>query len=208
MQKILLILGLTTGLLLFQPALSRAGELSDTVAANASKEENSFFSSCQPELSGSHRPKFQGNAACDFQKVRWGMSPSEVEAVMGSRPTRHDTNRKSGVYRMGYKDTDLFGVKIWTIYSFTDDRLWGAGYAKDYAADGEFEIIASEALAYYGKVEPLVENNSTEYQWETEGSRIYLRLTDDPRLGKRIFFNYISEELAPEPVIRRNSSIP
>ena len=90
------------------------------------------------------------------------------------------------------------------MYSFIDEQLWGAGYAKDYAAEEEFEIIASEALAQYGNVEPQIENNTTEYQWELERTKISLRLTDDPRMGKRIAFNYISKELTPEPVTQRN----
>ncbi|MBQ4133852.1 MAG: hypothetical protein IJD04_09015 [Desulfovibrionaceae bacterium] len=199
MRKVLFILGLSVFLLVCPPL--PGANSSEGNETSVSAEPGDMFAPHQPGVSGEpavcHAPEFQEDASYDFRRVRWGMSPEEVEAVMGRRPTRHDTNRKTGVYRMGYKDEDLFGIKIWTMYSFINEKLWGAGYAKNYAEAGEFEKIAAVALECYGRVEPLVEGRNTEYKWERGDTVISLRLADDPRMGNRILFNFISRKLLP-----------
>lgn len=156
-----------------------------------------------------YMPELREDASYDFRKVRWGMSPAEVEAAEGKKFTRHDTNSKSGVYRIGYKDVDLFGVDIWLVYSFVNDQLWGAGYAKDYAKQEEFDLIAAKALEYYGDTELFEEGSTREYEWaQGEDTQIILRHVDDSRKGHRIFFNFTCESLSPDPVNRRRMFAP
>lgn len=154
-------------------------------------------------------PEFREDGSYDFRKTRWGMGPDEVEAAEGKKPTRNDTNSKSGVYRIGYKDVDLFGVEIWLVYSFVNNKLWGAGYAKDYAKEEDFDVIAAKALAYYGDTQLFTEGNTREYEWaQGEDTQVILRHIDDPRRGHRIFFNFTCASLSPDPVNRRGMFTP
>jgi len=223
MKKILI---LTTGVLLLflgspgvVPADVNATEKAasgDVAAESGMEQEQAVQNSTEAVGSGSdasqftmYVPAFREDAGYDFRKTRWGMNPAEVEEAEGKKPTRHDTNSKSGVYRIGYKDVDLFGVDIWLVYSFVNDQLWGAGYAKDYAKEEEFEIIAASALSYYGNTELFVEGSTREYEWsQGEDTQIILRHVDDPRRGHRIFFNFTSESLSPDPVNRRRMFAP
>ncbi len=144
-------------------------------------------------------PEFRENSSYGFRKTRWGMSPDEVKAAEGREPTRSETTSSSGVYRIGYKDVDLFGVKIWLVYSFVDGKLWGAGYAKDKSYEGEFDKIAAKALAYYGDTKLAKENNLSQYNWsQDEDTKVSLRHVSDPLLGNRIFLDFINKKFSPE----------
>ena len=91
MQKNLFILGVIATVLLFN------FKLLDDAAADTLTENNLFcVPSQQSGLSGfsdRYKPEFQENAAYDFRKVRWGMSPDEVEASMGKPQIRSLSHR-------------------------------------------------------------------------------------------------------------------
>ena len=143
-------------------------------------------------------PEFRENSSYDFRKTRWGMSPDEVKAAENREPTRSET-KSSGVFRVGYKDVDLFGVKIWLVYSFVDGKLWGAGYAKDKGLEGEIEKIAAKALAYYGDTKLAKEDNISQYDWaQGEDTKVVLRHVSEPQLGNRIFMDFINKKFAPK----------
>lgn len=173
-------------------------------SAGISKQDNSaksgiiHGSNSKEAFPSAYVPEFRENSSYDFRKTRWGMSPDEVKAAENREPTRSET-KSSGVFRVGYKDVDLFGVKIWLVYSFVDGKLWGAGYAKDKGLEGEFEKIAAKALAYYGDTKLAKEDNISQYDWsQGEDTKVVLRHVSDPLLGNRIFLDFINKKFAPK----------
>ena len=173
-------------------------------SAGISKQDNSaksgiiHGSNSTEAFPSAYVPEFRENSSYDFRKTRWGMSPDEVKAAENREPTRSET-KSSGVFRVGYKDVDLFGVKIWLVYSFVDGKLWGAGYAKDKGLAGEFEKIAAKALAYYGDTKLAKEDNISQYDWtQGEDTKVVLRHVSEPLLGNRIFMDFINKKFAPK----------
>ena len=143
-------------------------------------------------------PEFQKDPSYNFRAVRWGMSAEEVKAQEGKKITNYDKNKKTDVYRIGYKDEVVFGDKYWLVYSFLNDKCWGASYAVDYAEEGAYERLLKALTASYGpgKLTKDIELEKV-HTWNNGDTFISLTFKPDTRQGRRINLIFISESLSP-----------
>ena len=143
-------------------------------------------------------PEFQKDPSYNFRTVRWGMSVDEVKAQEAKKITNYDKNKKTDVYRIGYKDEVIFGDKYWLVYSFLNDKCWGGSYAIDYAEEGAYERLLAALTQSYGPGK-LVKDIELEkvYTWNNEDTFISLTFKPETRQGKRINLIFVSEALSP-----------
>lgn len=143
-------------------------------------------------------PEFQKDPASNFRAVRWGMSVEEVKALEGKKITNYDKNKKTDVYRIGYKDEVIFGDKYWLVYSFLNDKCWGGSYAIDYAEEGAYERLLDKLTQSYGpgKLTKDIELEKV-YTWNNGDTFISLTYKPETRQGRRINLIFVSEALSP-----------
>ena len=143
-------------------------------------------------------PEFQKDPSYNFRTVRWGMSVEQVKAQEGRKITNYDKNKKTDVYRIGYKDEVVFGDKYWLVYSFLNDKCWGGSYAIDYAEEGAYERLLAGLTQSYGPGK-LVKDIELEkvYTWNNGDTFISLTFKPETRQGRRINLIFVSEALSP-----------
>ncbi len=143
-------------------------------------------------------PEFQTDASFNFRGIRWGMSVNEVKAIEAKKITNDDTNNKTNVYRIGYKDVENFGDKYWLVYSFLNNQCWGGSYAVNYAEPGAYERMLEALTKSYGpgKVVKDIELEKT-LSWQNGDTFIALTFKPETRQGRKINLIFVSESLAP-----------
>ncbi len=160
--------------------------------SSESSSESSHASTLKPAS------EFQKDPSYNFRSVRWGMSVEEVKAQEAKKITNYDKNKKTDVYRIGYKDEIIFGDKYWLVYSFLNDKCWGGSYAIDYAEEGAYERLLEGLTQSYGpgKLEKDIELEKV-YTWNNGDTFISLTFKPETRQGRRINLIFVSEALSP-----------